>query len=119
MPQETQLLAQRMSVRPGLRPAFVDPMSGTVLGPWSGPQSKATLSPEEGARAWFTVHRYRAFVRPNGWASSVFVDLEQIECDQRGFRWTESQIFGSCRPITTMTAEQLRMLDETAASLRG
>lgn len=119
MPQETQLLAQRMSARPGLRPTFVDPGTGTIFGPWSGPQARATFSSLEGARSGFRVHRYRAFVRPNGWASTVFVDLEQIECDERGFRWTESQIFGSCRPITNMTVEQLRMLDETAASLRG
>ena len=108
-----------MSARPGLRPTFVDPGSGTILGPWSGPQSRATFTPEEGPRAWYQLQRYRAFVRPNGWASSVFVDLELIECDERGFRWTESQVFGNCRPITNMTEHQLRMLDETAASLRG
>lgn len=119
MSQETHLLAQRMSARPGLRPTFVDPSTGTILGPWSGPQSKATFDTIEGPRAGYVVHRYRAFVRPNGWASSVFVDLEQIECDERGFRWTESQVFGNCRPITTMTAEQLQALDQTAASFRG
>src|SRR5207237_6247046 len=102
---------------PGLKPVFVDASTGTVLAAWSGPQSKATVSPQDGARAWFVVQRYRAFVRPNGWGSSVFVDLEQIECDQRGFQWTESQIIGSCRPITNMTAPQLQALDQTAASL--
>jgi hypothetical protein len=48
----------------------------------------------------------------------VFFDLEQIQCEDRGFGWTESQVSGTCRPITTMTAQQLRLLDETAASLR-
>jgi hypothetical protein len=117
VPQETQLVAQRMSGRPGLKPVFVDPNTGTVLAAWSGPQSSATVSPLEGARAWYRVQRYRAFVRPNGWGSSVFVDVEQLECDQRGFQWTEAQIFGSCRPITNVTAQELRTLDQTAASL--
>jgi hypothetical protein len=117
--QETQRLAQRMSAQHNLRPTFVDPSTGTILGAWSGPQSFSTFSSSEGGRAGWRVHRYRAFVRPNGWASSVFVDLEEVECDDRGFRWTESQVFGSCRAVTTMTADQLRALDATAASLRG
>ena len=118
VPQETQLLAQRMSAR-GMKPVFVDPGSGTVLAAWSGPQAFSTFSTDEGARAGYRMQRYRAFVRPNGWTSSVFVDLEQIECDERGFRWTESQVFGSCRPVTSMSAAQLQALDTTAASLRG
>jgi hypothetical protein len=119
VPQETQLLAQRMSTRPGLRPVFVDPSTGTILGAWSSPQARATFDTVEGARNGMRMHRYRAFVRPNGWASSVFVDLEEIDCDQNGFRWSESQVFGNCRPVAGMTADQLRALDETAASLRG
>lgn len=118
VPHETQLLAQRMSAR-HLRPVFVDPASGIILTAWSGPRSYAKVNPEEGARAGFRVHRYRAFVRPNGWASSVFVDYEQIECDQRGFSWTETQVFGNCRPVTNMTEHELRALDQTGESLRG
>jgi hypothetical protein len=118
VPQETQRLAQRMSARPDLRPVFVDPSTGTILGPWSGPQSRATFDTASGPRAGWHLTRYRAFVRPNGPASSVFFDLEQIQCEDRGFGWTESQVSGTCRPITTMTAQQLRLLDETAASLR-
>jgi hypothetical protein len=118
VPHETQRLAQRMSARPGLKPVFVDPTTGTIFAAWSSPASGASAD-SSGARAWFHVHRYRAFVRPNGWASTVFVDLEEIECDQRGFQWTETQVFGNCRPVTNVTEQQLRALDELGASLRG
>ena len=116
---ETQRLAQRMSERSFLRPTFVDPGSGTIFAAWSGPQTFSRFNSSEGAVSGIRLQRYRAFVRPNGWASSVFVDLEQIECDQQGLRYTESQVFGNCRPAPSMTADQLRHLDEIAASLRG
>lgn len=119
MAVETQRLAQRMSERGSLRPVFVDPGTGTILAAWSGPQTFSRFDSLEGGRSGIRLQRYRAFVRPNGWASSVFVDLEQIECDQPGLRYTETQVFGNCRPAPDMTAAQLRTLDEIAASLRG
>lgn len=117
---ETHRLAQRMSGRTETKPALVDPNTGTIYAAWrmTGVSASITLFPPGERRAWL-LQRYRAFVRPNGWASTVYVDLEQMECETRGFSWSELEVRGNCRPITEMTAEQLRALDATAASLGG
>ena len=117
---ETERVAQRMRSNTETTPAFVDLRTGTVYGEWrsKGASASLTLLPPGERHAWI-LQRYRAFVRPNGWGSSVFVDLEQVECDAEGFSWSATEIRGDCRPITQMTETQLRTLDQIGASLRG
>lgn len=116
--QETQRIAQRMSN--GSQRLFVDPAAGTILTPWrlNGNSASVTLWPP-GERHGFLVQRHRVIVRPNGWGSSVFVDIEKYDCRAGAFTWTELELHGDCRRLDEMTATELEALDRYGESLRG
>lgn len=108
--QTTQLVAQRMVGDHELRPTYVDPATGTILGPWrmTGVAASLRLWPPGEDRAWL-LERYRAFVRPAGWQSMVLVDLERLECSTRGFRWDPLNVWGDCRPARGSRGVQQRI----------
>lgn len=117
--QETHRVAQRMSQR-GVARLFADPARGTIVTPWrlSGSTASITLWPPGERHGWQVV-RHRVLVRPNGWGSSVFVEVEKFDCRAGAFTWTETELHGDCRRVDEMTESELQELDRYGASLRG
>jgi hypothetical protein len=117
--QETHRIAQRMS-QGGANRVFADPATGTIVTPWRmvGSTATVTLWPP-GERHGWRVQRHRIVVRPNGWASSVSVELDKFDCRAGAFTWTELELRGDCERIDEMTETELQELDRYGASLRG
>jgi hypothetical protein len=117
----TERVAHAMSTDADLAPAWVDTSHGSVFGPWKvdGAGSAVTLLPP-GEKHWWTVFRYRAFVRPAdpAWRSSVvFVDEEKIQCDAAAFRVDARNVWGSCQPVAEIDANEQGRLDQKATAL--
>lgn len=117
--QETHRVAQRMSQGGAVR-VFADPAAGTIVTPWrvAGSSASVTLWPP-GERHGWRVHRHRVLVRPNGWGSSVFVEVEKFDCRGGAFTWTELELRGDCQRVDELTESELQELDRYGASLRG
>lgn len=117
MAQETHRIAQRMLPHGRL---FADPATGTIVTPWRmvGSSASVTLWPP-GERHGWRMHRYRVLVRPNGWWSSSFVELEKFDCRAGAFSWSETELRGDCERLDDLTETELHELDRYGALLRG
>lgn len=117
-PTVTQEMARRMSRDTETIPVLVDPGRGVVLSRWkiTGVNETLRLWPPGEDRAW-VVERWRTVVVPQGWASTVLVDVERAICDADGFRWDAVNLWGRCAVDTSTTRDGQARIDARGAAL--